>query len=90
MREPTNRGLGAFGVAISGTLLFLFIGFFVWLASIATRVTVLEESRTTEREANVRVDQANREAVNRIEHEREANDARTATDLRELRAKVFK
>jgi len=82
--------LGAIGVAVSGTLLLVLIGLFVWLATLSTRVTVLEETRVSDKEARTSIERANQDAVNRIEHEREANDARVATDLRELRAKVFK
>lgn len=88
-------------VAIAGAMFMAGVAFFVWLASISTRVTVLEQSIEVQRLAQDRIEranalasdravQANKESTDRIEHEREANDARVRDDLRELRAKVFK
>jgi hypothetical protein len=87
--------------SIGGAVITIVIGFFVWLAHIANRVSVIEEVRVVERESAQRIDKerveaarrvedANKEALSRIEHEREANDARVRDDLREIRAKVFK
>jgi hypothetical protein len=69
-------------LAIAAPLLVALIGFFVWLATISTRVTVLEETSRVQSAAS-------KEVTDRIEHEREANDARVRDDLRELRARVF-
>lgn len=88
-------------VALASAMFMAGIAFFVWLASISTRVTVLEQSIETQRAAQDRIErangltseraiQANKESTDRIEHEREANDARVRDDLRELRNKVFR
>jgi hypothetical protein len=87
--------------SIGGAAIAAIIGFFVWLAHVSNRLSVIEEVRIVEREAAQRVDKerieaarrvedATKESLSRIEHEREANDARVRDDLREIRAKVFK
>jgi hypothetical protein len=80
-----TKVIGAVG---SGALVAI-IMFFVWLANIATRVSVIEETRIAERRAADSVESANKESLARIEHEREANDARVRDDLRELRLRVY-
>jgi hypothetical protein len=75
--------------SIGGAALVVIISFFVWLATIDKRIYVIESTREVEKEARRQVDTANDSAVARIEHEREANDARVRDDLREIRRKVF-
>jgi hypothetical protein len=84
-----KTSLGVIG-SIGGALLLTVVPFFVWLATIDRRVTVIEETRVLERSTSRQVEDANKESLSRIEHEREANDARVRDDLRELRTRVFK
>jgi hypothetical protein len=74
---------------IGSALLLAAIGFFVWLANLDKRISVIEETRIAERRAADSVENANKESLARIEHEREANDARVRDDLRELRLRVY-
>ena len=75
---------------IGSTLVLAAIAFFVWMADIATGVSVIEQTRLVERRADEQVEAANKESLARIEHEREANDARVRDDLRELRLRVYR
>ena len=75
--------------AVGSAALLAIIGFFVWIANLDKRVSVIEETRLVERRADDQINQANKESLQRIEHEREANDARVRDDLRELRTRVF-
>ena len=88
MSEPITwpRLLGSLASVVVVTL----IGFFVWLANLATRVSVIEQTIEIRQEAAKLNQLTNQEAVNRIEHEREANDARVRDDLKELRQHVFR
>jgi len=75
--------------AIGSGVVLAVIGFFVWIANLDKRVSVIEETRIVERRTADQVEEANKESLARIEHEREANDARVRDDLRELRSRVF-
>jgi hypothetical protein len=81
-----TKVVGTFG----GVVLAIAVAFFVWLAKLDTRITVIEETRRSEKTSELRVEEANTRSFDRIEHEREANDARVRDDLREIRSKVFK
>jgi hypothetical protein len=74
---------------VGSAMVVAVIGFFVWLANLDKRISVLEETRLVERKASQQVEDANKESLARIEHEREANDARVRDDLRELRLRVY-
>jgi hypothetical protein len=87
--NTNSTWLGRVLTSLVGALVVAGIGFFVWLANVAVRISVLEQLTTIQSEANKRIEETNQTAINRIEHEREANDARVRDDLRELRAKVF-
>ena len=74
---------------VGSAVIVAVIGFFIWLANLDKRVSVIEETRIVERRASDEVENANKESLARIEHEREANDARVRDDLRELRLRVY-
>ena len=74
---------------VGSAVIVAVIGFFIWLANMDKRVSVIEETRIVERRASDEVENANKESLARIEHEREANDARVRDDLRELRLRVY-
>jgi len=74
---------------VGSAVIVAVIGFFIWLANMDKRVSVIEETRIVERRASDEVENANKESLSRIEHEREANDARVRDDLRELRLRVY-
>ncbi len=86
---PQNTFLSKLITSVASALIVALIGFFVWLANLSSRVSIIEQVDVLRAEASRRIDDANREALQRIEHEREANDARVRDDLRELRQKVF-
>jgi cell division protein FtsB len=76
--------------SLASVIVVALVGFFVWLANLATRVSVIEQTIEIRQEAAKLNQLTNQEAVNRIEHEREANDARVRDDLKELRQHVFR
>jgi hypothetical protein len=99
-QPKADGGFAKLAGSVGGALLVAIIGFFVWLANVSSRLSVIEQTNIVERQASDRVDKerleaarrvedATKESLTRIEHEREANDARVRDDLRELRTRVF-